>query len=352
MDSESRSPKWLEHLGDVFAQGFDVRLLAMNEDDEIVCVADDPPSRLAMDAAPAAQVCGRHRPTRPPRLMQVLIEHRQRDVGQQRRQNATLRRAGVGVLVLAEFGEDPGLKERLDQQQHTLVLHSEAHPVHQGRVIDRVEACFDIRIQHPAVTLGAVLVDLGDRVVCSPHGPKPVGDRHEVGLEDRFQHQLQRRLDDPVGDGGNAEFPQLPRPARFRNLAFPHRQRPERARLELGTQVVQEAGNPDLVFDVGDRKAVHAGRPGTGVARDPIERHDQRCRVVHEVEQVVEPAAGIGRRPTVKFGLHLRYPPTRTHRSIVGWSATVQWCIFRHYSLHPFSKLLPPFPLCTGFPRL
>jgi hypothetical protein len=47
----------LEHLSDVFAQGLDVRLLAMNEDDEIVCVTDDPPSRLAMDATPAAQVC-------------------------------------------------------------------------------------------------------------------------------------------------------------------------------------------------------------------------------------------------------------------------------------------------------
>jgi hypothetical protein len=29
---------------------------------------------------------------------------------------------------------------------------------------------------------------------------------------------------------------------------------------------------------------------------------------VHEVEQVIEPATGIGRRPTVKLGLHLRYP--------------------------------------------
>jgi len=54
--------------------------------------------------------------------MQVLIEHRQRDVGQQRRQNAPLRRAGVGVLEVAEFGEDPGFEERLDQPQHSLVL--------------------------------------------------------------------------------------------------------------------------------------------------------------------------------------------------------------------------------------
>jgi len=29
---------------------------------------------------------------------------------------------------------------------------------------------------------------------------------------------------------------------------------------------------------------------------------------LHEIEQVVEPAAEFGRRPTVKLGLHPRYP--------------------------------------------
>jgi hypothetical protein len=29
---------------------------------------------------------------------------------------------------------------------------------------------------------------------------------------------------------------------------------------------------------------------------------------VHEVKQVIEPAARIGHRPTVKLGLHPRYP--------------------------------------------
>jgi integrase len=43
----------------------------------------------------------------------MLIEHRQRDVGQQRGQDAALRRAGQGVPLIAEFGEDPGLEERL-----------------------------------------------------------------------------------------------------------------------------------------------------------------------------------------------------------------------------------------------
>jgi len=59
----------------------------------------------------------------------------------------------------------------------------------------------------------------------------------------------------------------------------------------------------------------YAGRAGTPVACNPGERHDQRHRVTHEIEQVIEPAARICRRPTVKLGLHLRYPRERTHRA-------------------------------------
>jgi len=68
--------------------------------------------------------------------------------------------------------------------------------------------------------LGAEPVNVGDRVVRPPLRPEPIGDRHEVGLEDRFQHELQRRLDHPVGDGGNAELAQLSRTAGLGNLAL------------------------------------------------------------------------------------------------------------------------------------
>ena len=59
-------------------------------------------------------------------------------------------------------------------------------------------------------------------------------------------------------------------------------------------------------------------------------------RVVHQVEQVIKPVAGIGRRPTVKFGLHLRYPPTRPDGPFRR-GADVHRRVFRHCSLHPFS---------------
>jgi len=83
--------------------------------------------------------------------VQVLIEHRQSDVGQERGEDATLRRSGVGVLPVAALGEDAGLQERLDQSQHTPVSDPSAHPVRQGRVVDRVETRFDISVEHPAV---------------------------------------------------------------------------------------------------------------------------------------------------------------------------------------------------------
>ena len=45
------------------------------------------------------------------------------------RDDAALRRAGPGLLTLAELGQDPGLEERLDQREHALVLDPGPHPL-------------------------------------------------------------------------------------------------------------------------------------------------------------------------------------------------------------------------------
>jgi site-specific DNA recombinase len=87
------------------------------------------------------------------------------------REDAAPRRASMGVRAVAGLGEDPGLEERLEQRQPTLVLDLPPHPVHQRRVIDRVEARFDAGIQHPPVALAPEMVDLRDRVLSSPPGP-------------------------------------------------------------------------------------------------------------------------------------------------------------------------------------
>ena len=158
--------------------------------------------------------------------------------------------------------------------------------------------------------MGAEQVDLSDRVLGSPLRPEPVGDRHEVGLEDRFQHQLQRCLDDPVRDrqGCPASGASPTRPAWESCVPAP-------AGAGTCPPSAGPAGRPGTRAPPPPRRRRPSRRPRPGVrtlvARDPVERHDQRRRVVHEVEQVIEPAARIGRRPTVKLGLHPRYPRPR-----------------------------------------
>src|SRR5215469_13441461 len=116
------------------------------------------------------------------------------------------------MLPLAGLGENRVIKERLHQREHALVLDPGPHPAHDERVREVVEGRLDVRIQYPAVAVGAELVDLGDRVVCSAPGAEPVGDRLEVRLEDGLEHELQRGLDDLVRQGGNPESPQFPDP--------------------------------------------------------------------------------------------------------------------------------------------
>src|SRR5260370_5878666 len=107
---------------------------------------------------------------------------------------------------------------------------------------------------------------------------------------------------------GYPQLAELPRPAGLGNQAFPHRQRPERAVLEGGPQIVQEPGHAHFLLDIRRGDAVDAGGVRALVACDPGERHDQRRRVVHEIEQDIKPAARIGRLPPVKLCLNPPYP--------------------------------------------
>ena len=61
---------------------------------------------------------------------------------------------GVPVIVsrsAAVLGEDTGLQERLHQTQDTFVPDPTSHPVHQGGVVDLVEARLDVGLEHPLV---------------------------------------------------------------------------------------------------------------------------------------------------------------------------------------------------------
>jgi site-specific DNA recombinase len=84
-----------------------------------------------------------------------------------------------------------------------------SHPVHQGRVVDTVEAGFDVTFEHPTVSVGGEVTCLGDGVVCPPTGTETMRTRFEIRLEDRFEHQFQGCLHTPVGSGWYSQGTQL-----------------------------------------------------------------------------------------------------------------------------------------------
>ena len=221
-----------------------------------------------------------------------------------RSQDPTLRGAGAGVPVQAVLGEDTSLEERPDQPQNTLVGDPATDSLHQGGVVDLVEARLDVTLEHPLIGAGRELVNLRDRVVFSPSGTEAIGTWLEARLEDRLEHQLQGRLHGTVPRGRDAQPPALAT-AGFRDHPFPHGQREELPGLEICSQPRQE---PLLgrEHSIGP-KPVYPCRPLPLVAPDPRPRHHEDGRVTHEVEQVIEPAIRIIDRPLVQFGLDPQY---------------------------------------------
>ncbi len=61
---------------------------------------------------------------------------------------------GVPVIVVAaepSSERTPALQERLHQAQDTFVSDPTSHTVHQGGVVDLVEARLDVGLEHPLV---------------------------------------------------------------------------------------------------------------------------------------------------------------------------------------------------------
>jgi hypothetical protein len=196
-----------DHLGDLVPELFGVASGPVHHDHEIVRVADEAVGGEALVAPVAASL--RVVTERLPGLGEVIVEDRQGDVGQQRRQDAALGCAHLRVPPHAVLGEDTCAEERLDQPHDATISDPVPHPGQQRRVRDLVEARGDVTFEHPGVALGGHHVDLRDRVVWPTSGPEPVGTRAEPGLEDRLEDQLHAGLDDPVSCGGDPQRAQL-----------------------------------------------------------------------------------------------------------------------------------------------
>ncbi len=174
---------------------------------QIIGVAGHPVVRLAVASArralhPIAHLL--------PRSNEMLVERAQRDVGHQGRENPTLRCARQLRFEATVLGHDPGLQERLNERKYAFVRDPPSHPVQNGRVVKLVEARFDVCLHNPLIRAAREVVHLGDRVLRPASRPKPVGARLEIDLEDRLQHQLYRRLHDPIADCCDPQPAELP----------------------------------------------------------------------------------------------------------------------------------------------
>ena len=293
-----------DHLLDLLDQCLGVLPAARDADDEVVRVTREPVCSAAVASDLLSCWPCRHR--RLPRPGEVLVQHRQRGVGDQRRENPALRGAGERLFSAAQLRHDPGLEERLDERHDALVRDPPPHPDQSGRVRKRVEARLDISLENPLIGVGREHVYLGDRVMGSASRPEPVGAGLEIRLEDRLKHRLEGSLNYPVAEGGHPEATELS--AALGYQPFLDRQWPEGPGAQLLTEPVKELLYAQHLFDMAGGLPVHARRARPSVRPDPEPRHHQHARVANEVVQVIEPAVGIVRCPLVQLCAESRVP--------------------------------------------
>jgi hypothetical protein len=126
--------------------------------------------------------------------------------------------------------------------------------------------------------------------VGGPPWPEPERAVQHVGLEDRLEHDLERRLHDPVGHRGDRQRPLLDRAG----LGNPHptrRQRSVAATRKGHGELVEQPVNP-ILLDLLDGELVDAGR--AAVTAHLLPRPLQDVPAGELVVQRVEPSSGIG----------------------------------------------------------
>src|SRR5258705_2384189 len=100
---------------------------------------------------------------------------------------------------------------------------------------DLAEEIGDIKFHHKCVTRDEPGTQPLHRRCGRPLRPKPIRARHEVRLEDRFQHDLGRRLGHPVPNRGNPQRPLTT--SWFRDLHPTRRRRTVHTPAKVRTQL-------------------------------------------------------------------------------------------------------------------
>jgi DNA invertase Pin-like site-specific DNA recombinase len=148
------------------------------------------------------------------------------------------------------------LQPQPQQFEHPSVRDPTTHLGEQPVVVDLAEEVGDIKLHHKRVALDEAGTQPLHRLCGRPLRPKPIRARHEIRLEDRFQHQLGRRLGHPVSHRG---YPQRPLTASwFRDLHAPGRRGAISTRLEVAAQLTQHAVHA-VVLHRGQGESIHPG---------------------------------------------------------------------------------------------
>src|SRR5215208_1787740 len=125
-----------------------------------------------------------------------LVEH---DVGEQRRERATLRRPLLRADHHSVWHHHLSLEHPLDQPQHPRVSDSLLlKPRQESRVVNPIEELLQVEVHYPLATLGDVAFGLGDGRLTTPLRPEAVARRVEDRLEVRAEHLMHSLLHDPV----------------------------------------------------------------------------------------------------------------------------------------------------------
>jgi site-specific DNA recombinase len=182
----------------------------------------------------------------------------------------------------------------LEEMQYGFVADATGHALHQLGVRDRIKITRQISIHHfriagvqqPMHRLHGV-----ERTMLGPIGELL---RLQVGLEDRFQHDQERRLHDAVLDRWNAQRPLLA--VRFGNVHTTHRLR----LVRLGPEFFRQFFQPlrlAVLLDVRKRLVVYARL--AAIVATSAESHPEHIFAVHLVVQRVEAELGF----SLRFGM-------------------------------------------------
>jgi site-specific DNA recombinase len=118
-----------------------------------------------------------------------------------------------------------GREEHPYQLEHALVADPCSNPRHQFVVADPIEEFLQIKINHPAVAIGHVLLCPRDRLMCRASGSKPVAVIGKRQVPAPLQHLKHRLLDESIQHRRYSELSH-PAPVRLVDLDALDRLRP------------------------------------------------------------------------------------------------------------------------------